>query len=147
MKHIYAVISSDPSQTPYQRWSLSLCSPGHWWRQSRTAPAERRSCPRRGWWWTRRSASSRSRSSPTCTACWRSSGSTWRCSKPGPCGRDEARVNQRSGEHFTWLTEWCKRDTTSDSRQEDQQRLADDPKLLIVRLQRSQITHSYSRRF
>lgn len=103
MKHLCALISLDPSQTPYQQWNLSLCSPGHWWRQSRTAPAERCSCPRRGWWWTRRSASSRSRSSPTCTVCWRSSGSTWRCSKPGPCRGDEACVNQRSGEHFTWL--------------------------------------------
>lgn len=96
-------LSSDPSQTPYQQWSLSLCSPGRRWRQSRTAPWGRRSCPRRGQCWTRRLASSRSRSSLTCTACWRSSGSTWRCSKPGPCRRDEARVNRRSGEHFTWL--------------------------------------------
>lgn len=33
------------------------------------------------------------------------------------------------------------------SRRGDQQRLADDHKLLIARLQRSQITHSYSRWF
>lgn len=61
-------------------------------------------------------------------------------------GRDEARVNQRSGGAFH-LTEWCKRDTTSDGRRGDQQRLADHHKLLIVRLQPSQITHSCSRWF
>lgn len=91
------------SQAPYQRCSPSLSSPGRRWRQSRTAPRGHRSCPRRGWWWTLRSASSRSHSSLRCTACWRSSGSTWRCSKPGPRRRDEERVNRRSGEHFTWL--------------------------------------------